>query len=338
MWIRIVHLLIFVILIALIIYCFLIPRSKDREWVKWTREHLTLLLILLAVNTISFGLSLKEDQQDYYIKRQPENGQEKKYSFEAYFTGDDEGKRESFDIIVPAKKYKPKEAEEMVDSAFEYLDEHMKGENDSLDHVTGDLDISIDHDIYPVEITLKPSDYALIDEDGILRNEEEQIKAAGYEESDLISGIPVEVNISLSYEDMEKDKTYALTVFPKEKSDTEKTLDEIRKMYMRKEEESRFEDGFVLPASYRNVQIYSMEERGISPLGVLAFGGVVVVLLMFREAEQKKAAVLKKRQELLQAYPWFINEMVLLLGAGMQVRNVFSLLIDRKSTRLNSSH
>lgn len=324
MGIHVIHITIFVVLIMMLLYCFCYKSKSKEKWVLYVQNHLSIIILLLAFNTISFALSIKGVEGDYYIERQEASGQEKEYSFEAEI----EGQEVPFQLLVPPKKLKPKEAEERMEEAFLYLEDYLKGENESLEKVEKDLDISIDHESYPFDIEVKPEDYSLMDEGGVLRNDRRQLLAAGYTEKDMLTGINTRVVIGLSYGELNKEKTYEITIYPKEISDTEKLLSEIEKLYKRKEQESVYESGFLIPADYKDIHISFLNGKKVSSGEVLVIGLLIAGLLLLREAEMKKTFATKRRQELLRAYPWFINEMVLLLGAGMQVRNVFSLLVE----------
>lgn len=52
-----------------------------------------------------------------------------------------------------------------------------------------------------------------------------------------------------------------------------------------------------------------------------------MILLLLREGENRRKGKAYRMECLKRSYPWFVNEMVLLLGAGMQVRNILSMLI-----------
>lgn len=321
--IQMINLVVYVLIIALILYCFFVKNKTDNKWIVFVKNHLFVFVFLLAANTLSFAVSMKEKKSEIYIERQAIDGSDEEYSFEAEIDGD----AVPFKLNVPPKKLKPKEAEILMDEALKYLDEHVKGENESLEKVDKALDFNLDREKYPFEVEVLPGDYGLVDEDGNLRNLKEQLENEGYSKEEMSSGILTEVKIVLTYGELEREKTYAFKVFPKEEGKTEKIISEIEGLYKRKELESVYEDGFLLPTSYKGIDIITLEENGISPEGVLIIGLVIAFLLVLREAENKKKNEMRRNRELLQAYPWFVNEMVLLLGAGMQVKNVFSLLI-----------
>ncbi len=318
-----IHVTIYFVLIALILCSFCIKNGEKHKWIMFVREHLAVMAFLLAVNTVSFALSFKDTRQDYYIKRAPFYGQEKEYPFKTHI----DGQEMTFELTVPPKKMKPKEADKKMEQAFSYLEENLKGENESLNKVNKPLDISLDYENYPFDIEVKPKDYSLIDEDGVLRNDREELLAAGFSEGEILSGISSSINIRLNYGELTKAKDFEITIFPKEDTDNELMLKEIKRLYQRKEKESEYEDGFFLPASYKDIDIKALDGKGINPLVILVFGIIIAGLLIIKEFETKRTAAVREKQALLKAYPWFVNELVLLLGAGMQVRNVFALLI-----------
>ena len=334
MGVSVVQLLIYVLLIGVSVYCFCINHKKPDKWVVFVRQHLLLVVMLLAVNTISFGLTIKKKQDSYYIKRQSYDGDDKKYEFRIM----GEGEVEDVDLVVSPKKLKPKEVSERMELAFKYLDEHLKGNNPSLLEITGDIDISLPHDEYPFDIEALPSDYLLIDEEGTVRNEESYLKAAGFTGTELFTGIKTGIKVILWYGEVKNEKEYELTIFPRKKNEWEKQIAAVTEFFERKNKEAEYEDGFELPAEYDGLEIISLDQQGLSPTGVLVIGFIMAFLIVVREAETKRKQKLCREQELMYAYPWFINEMVLMLGAGMQVKNIFSLMVFKAQTMKEDDH
>lgn len=334
MGVSLIQLLIYVLLIGVSVYCFCFKHKKYNRWVEFVRQHLLLMVLLLAINTLSFVLSIKGKQENYLIKRQSYGGYEKKYEFQ--IIGED--KDSDIDLVVAPKKLKPKEAEERMEKAFDFLNEHMKGSNVSFEKITSDLDLTLSHDEYPFDMEVIPSDYLLVNEEGVVRNEESELRENGFGDEELLSGINCSIRIVLWYGELRKERDYEFVVFPKEKSDWEKQLTTVSEMLIRKEKESEYEDSFIIPAGYNGLQIISLDKGGISPTGILIIGFLVTGLLLLRELEMKKKQEDTKRQELLYAYPWFINEMVLMLGAGMQIKNIFSMLISETKTMKTDDH
>ena len=329
-----IQLVIYVLLIGVILYCFLLCREGKNKFVLYVRSHLMILVMMLFINTLSFGLSFKKAGESYHLKRQSYDGTEKEYSFLI----NDSDNRTEFDLKVAAKRLKPKEAQERMDKAFGYLDEHLKGENESLERITKDLDIGLPKEEYPFDVEIIPADYMLVNEDGIVRNEQGDLSAMGFGKTDLISGIESSIKIILWYGELKKEKSYAIRIYPAQKSEALKRADAIEELYKRKELESQYDDAFEVPANYNGVHIERTDSGGISPYGILVAGFVIIGLLLLREAESKRQQVLIRKQELLYAYPWFVNELVLLLGAGMQVKNIFALLVNETSRMKKEDH
>lgn len=334
MSVSVLQLLLYVVLIGAGLYCFCLSRGKPNKWVLFVRQHLPLLIMMLVINTLSFGLSLKKAQDNYQVNRQSYGGDVKEYGFR--ITNDEQ--ETDYTLTVAPRKLKPKEADERMESAFKYLEDHLKGDNPSFMEIYDNLDITLPHDEYPFDMEVIPDNYSLINKDGIVRNEESQLKDAGFDGTELLSGISSSVKIVLWYGDIKREKNYEMLIFPRKKNEWEKQLSAVTAMLERKENESLYEDAFVVPASYNGLQIVSLNDSGLTPMGVLVIGFLIVGLLLLREMETKRQQELLRRQDLLYAYPWFINEMVLLLGAGMQMKNIFTLLISETGKMRGDDH
>jgi Flp pilus assembly protein TadB len=61
---------------------------------------------------------------------------------------------------------------------------------------------------------------------------------------------------------------------------------------------------------------------------VFVIGVILCGLLLLREKENNRQREQKRQEKLRRCYPWFVNELVLLLGAGMQVKNIIAILLS----------
>ena len=65
------------------------------------------------------------------------------------------------------------------------------------------------------------SDYALLDGEGIVKNETEELLALGYDEKEIQQGIEMELLVTLWYGENRFEKTFLLKIFPREKTEME---------------------------------------------------------------------------------------------------------------------
>ncbi len=303
-------------------------KEKRGGWQGFLQKHGYLLLVLFAANTISFLCQGGQNMDSIYVQREGYAGQEKQVDL-LLKDGDTE---EVLSLQVAPRTFTKKEIQEKMQEAVTYIGQHIKGNNKSLCYVTESLDVELDHEKFPFDLELLPDDYSLLDEEGNVRNEESWLLEEGYAREELDKGIKTGVTIILWYGEEKTEQHYELVIYPKEKSSVEKKfLDAVRQI-KKAEKDTVYEEGFVIPAFLEGVQIIDTEKRGLSPVFVLLFGVLVCGLLLLREQEEKKHQEQNRLDRLLRCYPWFVNEMVLMLGAGMQVKNIFSLLVKDYKT------
>ena len=323
---RVVNGVIFGFLFVVFLLWMRTQRKKEKEWLAFEifiRKHLYIFGILLLVNSISFAMTFIKENGEIYVEREGYGGQEKQVDLLL-----EKGETtEQVILNVAEQKLTKEEQKARMEEAFEYLSDHMKGENASLNEVTESLDFSIDYEKYPFDVEFQPEDYFLIDGEGNLKNEKKELLSNGYGEESLLEGIQTSVTVILWYGDESAKKTYELTVFPKEKNGVEKLFADVLEEVEKTEKETSYKEGFLLPVKIDGVKITRIDDGGITPFHVLVIGLIFAGLLLLREKENSRQAEQKRKEQLQRCYPWFVNELVLLLGAGMQVKNIFTVLL-----------
>ncbi len=299
-------------------------QAELKKSVRFVRQHGTLWLLLLVINTLSFCLTFEREVDQIAISKEGYGGEEKQVEFRL----EKEDATEEVALTIRPRILTDDALKERWDEAFAYLEEHLKGENKALSKVDQNLDFSLDYERYPFDVEFRPEDYILIDGEGNLKNDRETLLAEGYREQDLLSGIPTHVTVVLWYGEQSAKHTYDVIVYPKEEGDTERMFSGVVEYLKGREEKALYEEGFMVDTEVDGVHISRTDMGGISAFGVLITGGILIGLLLLREQETKRQEKQKRKEHLLRCYPWFVNELVLLLGAGMQVKNIFATLIE----------
>ncbi len=302
---------------------------KNRKVLWFARQHLGIWLFLSGVTALSLCLTFVKEPREIVIDREGYGGDGEQIGF-MLKAGET---TEAVSMELRARELTKEQTKQRMEKAFSYLDGHMKGGNNTLTHITGDLDFSLDDEQYPFDLEVEPEPYSLVGQDGKVCNSEEELTALGYTNEQQIKGISVKLKIILRYSDTHQEKTYDLIIYPKAKSALEKKFDQVKKTIEKKEREALYDQQMILPTSIDGVQISRTDAGGITSGHVLLAGFLVAGLLLLREQENLKINE-KKRQELLQkSYPWFVNEVVLLFGAGMQMKSIIAKLIEEYKER-----
>lgn len=314
-----------IIYVAVFVLFFLVQKKTEHsKFLRYVKSHVYILGMLFLVNSLSFVMTFQNGENTTFIEKEGYNGEEKQIDFILQ----KEDNTEEISLTVRPKKLTKKEQKQKMKEAFSYLEKNLKGENKSLSEIKESLDVSIDYEKYPFDVEFQPEDYALVDGEGEVRNEREELLAAGYTEEELKKGIKSTITVLLWYGEECEKKSFEIKIFPKEEKEIQKYFSKVERIFQKKEEEALYKDGFKLPLKVEGITAKRKDEGGPSPAAVLFVGMMLSGLLLLKEQEEKKQAEVRKKEMLLRCYLWFVNELVLLLGAGMQVKNIFRVLLE----------
>lgn len=316
-WINIV---VFILGIVFFVIC---KMGIKEEGKLFLRKHRIKYLVIFCFNLLGiiFGVLSQEECKKIVIEKEGYSGKEQEILLEL---SKGEEKKDVILNISP-KTYKKEEALSLMEEAFEYLEKNMKGNNESLDRVEQDLDLSLDEEKYPFLLECTSDCYRVVTDEGIVKNDKENLEKNEIKNPE--AGIKVNLTVKLSYNQFEKTKDYRITVYPKSQSLWDEKVQSVIDNLEALEKENRYEENLELPIQLEGINIKRTDKKNVESWHVLGFGVLIAGLLWLKEQEEEKERKRKRREVLSKSYPWFVNELVLLLGAGMQVKNIFRLLV-----------
>ena len=222
-----------------------------------------------------------------------------------------------FDFVIDEQTYTEQEADTLFKEASEELEVAILGDNESLEQVCSDLDLIKKLDGYPFEISWQTEDYELIGYDG-------KIVAKEIPEE----GVVVKLTATYKYDEKSWQQIIAAKIMPKRLTAEEKNRDAIGKLLNNANLSSRYDEEVQLPKSYDGGQIIWSEKQDDNSLILLLLMWIAGFgCFVLKDKELKEKATLRRRQ-LLSDYPQLVSQLVLYLGAGMTVRNIFFRLAD----------
>ena len=285
--------------------------------------HFYLWIVLMIFHIATMLLVVKNHKTDssIVIEKDGYTGRTKEVILEL---SDGEDKKE-MNLFVTPRTYPKEEVLQLMEDTFEYLEANMKGDNKSLNHIVTNLDLTFDENKYPFLMECTSGQYSLIDNNGVVKNDKENLKKLGYtRETD---GIEVNFKIKLIYNTIEREKEFKLVVYPEEKSELEEKFSTVMEDIKKKEKTASNKKTITIPSVMNGISIKRLDKKQILPIHILIFGYILCFLMLLREREQKKEERRHRLEELKRYYPWFVNEILLLLGAGMQIKNIFHSLV-----------
>lgn len=322
---RIINIILYLVMIAALLLWYV---NEKRIWVneagKRIGSYRMLLVIAVIANSISFLLTFVEQTDSRLVERQGYDGEELPIHLQLEM----DGQTEEYTLSVRPRQYSEEEAKRLMKEALNELNVSMKGENRSYEDITMDLNIVLDREKYPFDIDVQPEDYSLIDELGRVHNNEEELVLAGFEKEDMQKGISTAVKIVLTYGEWTMERRYPMTIHMREQEPVEQVFANAKKGLADLEQRKQEESTFLLPDEVEGVRILRTDQQGVQPGQVLILGVLFMGAALVWKKEQTRQQKQERKQKLLRSYPWFVNEMVLMLGAGMQVKHIFSQILE----------
>lgn len=218
-----------------------------------------------------------------------------------------------YSVIVHARQLTRPEAEKLAKEILKQFPDVLLGENRSASEIRFPLKMPSPETAEPFSLSWESSRYAVMDDDGSIYNSEYSREQA--EE--------VELTAVLNYADYRFEKKMIFTVRAPVRDERELLREEIETTLKRAETESAVRESFQLPAEAAGLPISWREEPEDTSAGVLVLVVVSCLLAWYVMDYRLHEKTKERSRQLAIDYPQFTGRMVLYMGAGMSVRNVF---------------
>ncbi|WP_029231476.1 type II secretion system F family protein [Butyrivibrio sp. VCB2006] len=277
------------------------------------------LAILLHLSTI-YGGNIRDGK--FIDRKEPGDGA---LALNIVASNEDGEALGEFNITIDEMTYTKKEADELFEKAASELENLILGQNESLEKVTGDLNLVQKIDGYPFEISWKVDNLDVCKYDGEI-------------DFDFVpkEGVIVTLAASFKYNDDRWEQVLYANVIPRQLSPAEIVQKEIRDLIEESNEKSRYEAQMELPGKYKEETVLWKEKEEDNSLLLMLLmivtGGICFVL-----KDKELAGKIEDRNKgLLRDYPSLVSQMVLYLGAGMTMRNIFGKLSENYVAKLKA--
>lgn len=221
-----------------------------------------------------------------------------------------------YDLTLQERQYTHEEAEQLLVEALTHLPELILGSNESFDEVYEDLNLVKKIDGYPFSFSWKSDDYAIMHSDGRISRDLPEL-----------GGI-VTLTATISYEEEQWIQVIHARVLHRQL-----TREELLHQVLEEElEDAERADPHALqvnlPQMMGSVPItWSIRPQDNSIFLLLL--GVLTAILVYTAADKDLARKgEERRRQMTLDYPQFLSQLVLYMGAGMSVRQIFRRLSD----------
>ena len=242
---------------------------------------------------------------------------EKSASGETGQQGGDERERKkdygTYTVTVHARRLTRPEAEKLAERILKQFPDCLLGENTGVGNIRFPLKMPQEAELSPFVPDWESSRYAVLDTDGSIFNSE-------YTEEQAEQ---VDLTVHLTYGDWRFDKKMSFTVRAPVRDEETMIRGEIQNTLKEAEKRSAAENTFVLPSEADGIALtWEEKTEDVSP-GILVMGILVCMCAWYIMDSRLHEQTIGRSRQLAIDYPRLISRIVLYLGAGMSVRNVF---------------
>lgn len=230
-------------------------------------------------------------------------------------TDRDRGETEygTYSLTIRARQYTRQEAAVHAREILDRFPESILGDNTDPGNIRKPLRIQSADRTDPFVLSWESSRYAVMDTDGSVFNSE---YAEDQEEKVVLTAI-------LTYAGHRFEKKMDFTVRAPVRDEREKLHEGISRALQDAERESATEDSFRFPPAAQGILLSWREQVEDASAGVLVMAAAACFAAWYMMDSRLREKTLARSRQLAVDYPQLISRIVLYLGAGMSVRNIF---------------
>jgi len=290
-------------------------RQKIREYygMKFSRMLLILMFGILLFGILAFFHSAGTDNVGE-VERSSYDGSEKTVTLEAETQ---DGYSETYEVNVSSQTYSPEEAAVRIQEEIGGMAGRILGKNCSPDHISCDLELPSRIDPGPIKLKWESSDPEVLETNGKLHNENIPEE-----------GMTVTVRCFLACMDQTGMYETDIEVFPAETSVQEQFRALVTKALSKADEDTRTSGTMVLPSEVAGRSVSWNVPDSRTALKVLILFTLLAALSFVLEDKKFHKEVELRNLQMQADYPDILDKLVLLLGAGMTVRQAWDRITD----------
>lgn len=302
-------------------YLLALNNRKDIEQMEteyFIRKISIVLAMMLAGSFLAAAVFISSRNSKYL-----ENGSiiyRKNYGegeFEASLLAQNETGEEigEYDFLVNERLYSAEEANELFERASKEAEQLILKDNPTFDEIRDDINLIDSVPGYPFLISWKLDNFELMHSDGSL-------------ETDKIpkEGALVNVTAIYKYNEQTWQQEFVMRLLPKALSPKERIAKNLGDLLKEADGKTTYDEKIQLPTDLEGEKIIWSEQVEDNSILILALAIIGACLCYMVKDRELKAEMEKRNLQMLTDYPQLVSELVLYLGAGMTVRNIFEKL------------
>ncbi len=230
--------------------------------------------------------------------------------------------KEEFQVTVSARQLSEEKVVQYAEAFLERLPELILGENEDVEHVSGELLLADSYEGYPFAVTWESDSPDVLSDDGSVSAVEEPTQAVLY--------------VTLQYQDYAREERLQVTVIPEILSEEERAYLELEEYLLESEKNSRTGGTWTLPGEWKGKAVSWRLKEKENCLLIWALTPIVCLAVYFSFDNDIHREVRKKQEAIRRQYPELVHKLTLYIGAGMTIRGAFQKIgsdYEKKTNR-----
>ncbi|ROR23673.1 type II secretion system protein F (GspF) [Mobilisporobacter senegalensis] len=287
----------------------------------WCKKCSFIIALIFLISIFSLFNELNSMQKSQLINgnaiQRPTYGEgEKKVRLYVEVEDKKDSIKDELNLNIEERRYDNEAMLKSFEEARKYIDLNILGENESLDDVRKPLVLMKQIPGTSIKIKWKIDNKNIIDTRGDLNN----------------SNIPkegelVQITAQIEYFDTIENYLITLRVKPKIVSRREQVLDALKEAIENKSRDTITEKEQILPEDIGERKINYNEPENRESEKMFFIGIIITGFIYFLFDKELLDQYKKREMQVLMDYPEIVNKIVLLLGAGMTMKNAWGKVV-----------
>lgn len=242
---------------------------------------------------------------------------EKSEQFQVEIQDEDGKVKESeIELVLQEQEYEPEEIQGILERQGEKLETFILGENPGIDEVRTDLNLLSVIPDSSIAVRWESSDYTIITSTGEVKGEHLSK-----------DGVVVTLTAFLSYGNEEVICQLPVCVYAPKRSAEEQVKAEVLTAAKESESKSRTKPTVELPSQVNGKPVIWSQRTESRAVPILLLGIVAAISVVALDKQARVKEQKEREKNLMLAYPELVNQLTILIGAGMTVRKAWQKIV-----------